>query len=358
MSAEAPEQDKSEQATPFKLARARRKGSVARGTDLGFLTAIGAFLLYMWIAGAGLGTRLAETSRDAIVTAPSIADGPSALLVLTGYVFSSVARPLALLCLAVFAVVLLFELVQTGIVFSAEPLKVDFSRLNPAKGLKRLFSKRLLIETAKNILKFAIYVGIAWLVGRRAVADAVATIGDAEGLAQAMFAAALRLIACFALAAMVFAALDQVIVRKEFGRNMRMSRRELRREVRDREGEPRLKQKRKQLHAEFASASKSLRGVKGADVVVTNPIHYAVALRYDRATMAAPIVVSRGMNGLAQRLRKLAFLNNVVIVENRPLARALYRGCALDAPIPEALYQDVAALYRGLHKAPAAGEAA
>jgi flagellar biosynthetic protein FlhB len=329
---EAAEQDRSEQATPFKLARARRKGSVARGTDLGFLIAVGAFLLYMWVAGAG----------------------PNALFALTGYVFSSVARPLAFLCFSIFAAVLLFELIQTGIVFSAEPLKADFSRLNPAKGLKRLFSKRLLIETAKNILKFTVYVGIAWLVGRRAVGDALASVGDAGGLSEAMYGAGLRLVACFALAALVFAALDQIIVRKEFGRNMRMSRRELRREVRDREGEPRLKQKRKQLHAEFASASKSLRGVKGADVVVTNPVHYAVALRYDRATMAAPIVVSRGANGLAQRLRNLAFLHNVVIVENRALARALYRACALDGPIPEASYRDVAALYMGLREAASA----
>jgi flagellar biosynthetic protein FlhB len=347
---ETAEQDRSEQATPFKLNRARRKGSVARGTDLGFLTALGAFLLYMWVAGAGLGDSLAEASRGAIVTAPSVADGPNALFALTGYIFSSVGRPLSFLCFSIFAVVLLFELVQTGIVFSAEPLKADFSRLNPAKGLKRLFSKRLLIETAKNILKFSVYCGITWLVGRRAVADAVASVGDAGGLSGAMYGLGLRLVACFALAAAVFAVLDQLIVRKEFGKNMRMSRRELRREVRDREGEPRLKQKRKQLHAEFASASKSLRGVKDADVIVTNPVHYAVALRYDRATMAAPIVVSRGANGLAQRLRRLAFLHNVVIVENRALARALYRGCALDAPVPESLYRDVAAIYMGLRK--------
>jgi flagellar biosynthetic protein FlhB len=355
---EAAEQDRSEQATPFKLARARRKGSVARGADLGFLIAVGAFLLYMWIAGAGLGDRLAEASRAAIVTAPSLSEGSNALFALTGYVFSSVSRPLAFLCFSIFAAVLLFELVQTGIVFSAEPLKADFSRLNPAKGLKRLFSKRLLIETAKNILKFAVYVGIAWLVGRRAVGDALGSVGDAGGLSSAMYGAGLRLVACFALAALVFAALDQVIVRKEFGKNMRMSRRELRREVRDREGEPRLKQRRKQLHAEFASASKSLRGVKGADLIVANPVHYAVALRYDRATMAAPVVVSRGANGLAQRLRKLAFLHNVVIVENRALARALYRSCALDTPVPEALYREVAALYMGLRKPAPAGEAA
>jgi flagellar biosynthetic protein FlhB len=345
------EQDRSEQATPFKLMRARRKGTVARGTDLGFLTALGAFLLYLWIAGAGLGDSLAHASRDAIVTAPSVVDGPGALIALTGHVFGALLRPLAFLAVAVFVTVLLFELVQTGFVFSAQPLKADFSRLNPAKGLKRLFSKRLLIETAKNIVKFAVYVGIAWLVGKRAVGAASTSVGDAWALSQALFDAGLRLIAWFALAALAFAALDQIITRKDFMKNMRMSRRELRREVREREGEPRLKQKRRQLHADFASASKSLRGVKDADVLVTNPVHYAVALRYDAASMAAPLVVSRGAHGLAQRLKQLAFRHGVVIVEDRALARALYRGSTLDAPVSESLYRDVARLYMTLREA-------
>ncbi|HEV2818501.1 MAG TPA: EscU/YscU/HrcU family type III secretion system export apparatus switch protein [Allosphingosinicella sp.] len=345
------EQDKSEQATPFKLTRARRKGTVARGADLGFLAALGAFLLYLWIAGAGLGDSLAHAGRDAIVTAPSVVDGPGALIALTGHVFGAMLRPLAFLAVAIFVTVLLFELVQTGFVFSAQPLKPDFSRLNPAKGLKRLFSKRLLIETAKNVVKFVVYVGIAWLVGKRALAAASTSVGDAGALARALFDAGLRLVAWFALAALAFAAIDQIITRKDFMKNMRMSRRELRREVREREGEPRLKQKRRQLHADFASAGKSLRGVRNADVVVTNPVHYAVALRYDAASMAAPLVVSRGAHGLAQRLRRLAFRHGIVIVEDRALARALYRGSTLDAPVPESLYRDVARLYMTLREA-------
>lgn len=339
------EQDKSEQATPFKLQRARRKGSVARGMDLGFLVTLAAFLLYIWIAGDSLGEALSRASRDAIVTAPYIVGGSGELFALTGHVFGALLRPLAFLTLTVFACALLFELLQTGIVFSAQPLKPDFSRLNPAKGLKRIFSKRMLIETAKNVLKFAVYVTIAWLVLRRELDGLTTTVGDAGGLAETLFGAALRLIAWFVLAALFFAGADQMIVRKEFGKNMRMSRRELRREVRDREGEPRQKQKRKQLHADFVAASASLRNVKGADVVVTNPSHYAVALRYDSEVMAAPIVVSRGANALALRIKALAFRHGVVTVEDKALARSLFRSCALDAPVPESAYREVADLY-------------
>jgi flagellar biosynthetic protein FlhB len=355
---EGAEQDRSEQATPYKLQRARGKGSVARGMDLGYLTTLAVLLVYLWVAGAGLGGDLARVSRDTIVTGPSIAGGAPELFGLVGYAFAGVARPVAFLAIAVFAAVLVFDFLQTGVVFSAEPLKADFSRLNPAKGLKRIFTKRMLIETAKNVFKFAVYSATAWLVVRHAIDDLAAGAGDAAGLAAAMFAAALRMIACFTLAAIFFAAIDQLIVRKEFAKNMRMSRRELRREVKDREGEPRQKQKRKQLHAAFASASQSMRALKGADVVVTNPTHYAVALRYDPDAMAAPFVVSRGVNGLAERLKKLAFLHGVAIVEDRALARALYRQCALDAPVPEALYREVAALYHGLRPARAATAAA
>ncbi|HKR25308.1 MAG TPA: EscU/YscU/HrcU family type III secretion system export apparatus switch protein, partial [Allosphingosinicella sp.] len=300
------EQDRSEQATPFKLQSARKKGSVARGMDLGFLVVLAFFLLYIWIAGDSLGEQLTRASREAIVTAPDVVGGSSELLALSGHVFGAMLQPLGLFAISLFATVLLFELLQTGIVFSAQPLKADFSRLNPAKGLKRIFSKRMLIETFKNVLKFAVYVGITWLVLRRELDNISSSAADAASLAQAIFRATLRLLACFALAALFFAAIDQLIVRKEFSKNMRMSRRELRREVRDREGEPRLKQKRKQLHAEFVAASQSLRNVKDADVVVTNPSHYAVALRYDSEAMAAPIVVSRGSNALARRIKRLA----------------------------------------------------
>lgn len=345
---EQTEQDRSEQPTPFKLDKARRKGTVARGTDLGFLTALVAFLLYMWVAGAGVGDSLSRLGRDAIVTAPSLADGPNELFGLAGHLLAIAARPVAFVALAVFATVLLFELVQTGVVFSAQPLKPDFSRLNPARGLKRLFSKRLLIETFKNVLKMAVYCAVTWYVARGAVRDISASVGDGGGLAEALFASGLRLVACFAGAALLFAALDQLIVRKEYLKQMRMSRRELRREARDREGEPRQKQKRKQLHAEFTRASESLRNVRSADVLITNPVHYAVALRYDSSRMAAPILVSRGANALARRLKRLAFIHGVTIVEDRALARLLYRSCAVDSPVPENSYRQVAGIYQAL----------
>lgn len=352
------EQDKSEQATPFKLKKAREKGQVARSMDLGFLVGLAVLLHYLWIAGPGLGGDIARASREAIVSAPSVIGGQGELFALTGHIFAAVLKPLLIFSVGLFATALLFEVLQVGIVFSAQPLKPDFGRLNPAKGLKRVFSKRMLVETLKNVLKLGVYATVAWLCARQALAGYVGKVGDGAGLAQAMFAAGLKLLAWFVLVALCFAALDQLLVRREFGKNMRMSRRELRREHRDREGEPRQKQKRKQLHAEFVKASQSLRGVKGADVVLANPTHYAVALRYDPTAMAAPQVVSRGAGDLAQRIKQLAFRFNVIVIEDKALARALYRRAALDAPVPEAFYQEVAAIYNRVRGGAPRAEAA
>jgi flagellar biosynthetic protein FlhB len=348
MAGEDSEQDKSELATPYKLKKSREKGQVARGTDLGFFTGLTTFLVYMWIFGDGFVEAVRRASRGALVAGPGVVGASNELMAMLGGVLIEAAKPIALMAAAMFAVVLLFELIQTGVVFSAAPLKIDFNRLSPAQGLKRIFTARMLVETLKNVIKLIAYAAIAYVVLRQAVDLGNAAMHDGVGLARGMWSIAFRLIACFAGAAVVFAVIDQLIARRDFTKKMRMSRRDVRRESRDREGDPRLKQKRKQLHADFVKMSQSLRGIRGADVLVTNPTHYAVALRYDRSIMTAPRVVSRGANQFALRLRRLAFLHGVIIVREPGLARALYFKGQLNEEIPEFLFQPVADLYLDL----------
>lgn len=344
------EQNRSEQATSFKLEKARQKGSVARGSDLGFLTALAAFCGYAWIAGPSMTAQLVQSARAALISAPRVMTGPHEILEITGMILTSMTRPLAFMALVIFVFVLVFEVIQTGPVFSTAAFRLDLSRLNPAQGLKRIFSPRLLIETAKNILKLCVYGAIVYGVVHQAWSRTLITITDADSLGRALSRTGFQLIVSFLGAALVFAALDQLIVRRDFQRKMRMSRREVRRERRDREGEPRMKQRRKQLHAEFAKLSRSLRNIRDADILITNPVHYAVALRYDPKTMAAPQVVSRGAHQFAQRLKRLAFVYGVVIVQEPTLARALYRSCEIDREIPDAFYKPVADLYLEIRK--------
>src|SRR5262249_36808182 len=155
---------------------------------------------------------------------------------------SAALVPIAFMAATIFFIVLLFEVLQTGPVFSSEPLRPDFSRLNPAKGLKRLFTVRLLLETLKNVLKLCFYGLAGYLILKGALASDIGRISDGRTLLDTLVRVGFRLAATFVAIAMVFAILDQLIVRQQFFKQMRMSRRELRREVREREGEPRLKQ--------------------------------------------------------------------------------------------------------------------
>ncbi len=342
------DQDKSEQATPFKLKKAREKGSIARSMDLAFAAGLAGFLGYAWSAGDSLVATMGQATRQTLVSGPQVMGEPGGLYLLVSLLFASMARPLAMMATTIFLIVLLLELVQTGIIFTAHPLKPDFSRINPAKGLKRLFSWPMLLNAAKNVFKMAVYATVAWLAIRHSYSQFAPTIVDARSLVQALGASSLRLMLCFLGVAVAFAALDQILVRRSFAKQMRMSRRDVRRESRDREGEPRLKQKRKGLHAEFVRNAKSMRALPSADLLVVNPIHYAVGLRYVPAEMVAPIVVAQGSHSLARRLKKLAFLYHVPVIEDPVLARALFRGSVIDRPIAESHYHDVAAHYRAL----------
>jgi len=348
------EQDKSEQPTPFKLAQARKKGSVARGMDLGFLSALAALLGCAWVAGPEAAIGLSHWMKVALISSGSLSESPSSVLALVSALFFGMARPILAIGIAVFALTLLLEIVQTGIVFSAHPLKPDFSRINPAKGLKRLFSMRLLIETVKNVVKLTVYVVIAVLIIQQVIKVEVPAADDAVKLAAASHRSIMRLLASFALAAIAFALIDQLISRRQFLKTMRMSRRDVRREMRDREGDPRLKQKRKQLHGDFASLSQSLRNLNGADVLIANPTHVAIALRYDARTMHAPLIVSIGTDRIAQKLKRMAMLYGIPIVESPPLARALLRKATLNAFVPDAFFAPVADIYNQIRRVPRA----
>ncbi len=348
---EEQEQNRTEEATPHKLKRAREKGQVARGMDLGFVGSLLALAAIALMAGPAFVTRLSDLMRLSLGVGISRADRPEALLAIVRAVYWPAFEPLLFLGLTIIVVLVFLELLQLrGFLFTAEPLKPDFTKLNPAKGLKRLFSIRMLKETLKNVVKLAVYTALAWLMISGAVAMFGDTLADANALGRAMTSGAKRLLFAFICAAFLFMVLDQLIVRSEFRKQMRMSRRELTRENREREGEPRFKQKRKQLHQEMRKQSEGLGKLDGSDFLVTNPEHFAVALAYDPAKMAAPIVRARGRNHFAQLLKRKARLLGLPIIADPVLARALYRDCRADAPIGPQHFHAVARHYAAQRK--------
>ena len=340
------EQNRSEEATPFKLERARAKGSVARGMDLGFFASLTAFGGFAAVAGATLLDQLAGMMRRALALGIPAAADPHATRALIAVSTGAPLHGVMLLGGTVIAVVLLFEIVQLrGIVFSAQPLKPDFTKINPAKGLKRLFSLRMLKEAAKSLVKFGIYCTATVLLIRAAVLSQGAAIADAASLVDALHRSGMRMLWVFVLLAFAMAALDQILARREFGKQMRMSRREVTREGREREGDPRQKSKRKQLHAQFVKTAKGFGAIAGSDMLVVNPEHFAVALKYDREISSAPVVAAKGRNLHALAMKRQAVRAGVPILARPALARALFAEHEIGAEIGGDFYHQVAELY-------------
>lgn len=353
--AEQQEQNRSEAATPFKLKRAREKGMVARSVELGFLGGLLGLAAFLGIAGEGFARKLGELTRETLVAGIDIAAEPEQAAGLPGRIYWAVLEPLMLLGGTIVAIVVLLEILQLrGFIFTAHPLKPDFGRLNPAKGLKRLFSARLLKETLKTVLKTAVYAIATWLLIRDALNRYAVTAGETERLPALIGEAVMRLIFAYILIAFAFVVLDQILVRGEFTKQMRMSRREVTREAKDREGDPRIRSKRKQLHQEFVAASQSVGQLAGSDMLVVNPQHFAVALRYDPARMDAPMVTAKGRNRFALALKEEAYRRGIPVIAKPALARALYRACNTGSEIPATNFEAVADLYIQLRRRAAA----
>jgi flagellar biosynthetic protein FlhB len=252
-----------------------------------------------------------------------------------------VGQALALPVLLFLAAALGGGLSQNGLVISTEPLQLKPGRLSPVAGLKRLVSARALIEFLKGVLKLVLVGALATLVlwsSRGALFGANQL--DAAGLLVLLGQLAVRLLAAVAALVGVLALADMLYQRFEHRKQLRMSRRDLQDEFKQTEGDPQLKARLKSLRAQRAR-QRMMAEVPKSTVVITNPEHVAVALRYDGA-MAAPEVVAKGRGDLAQRIRMVAREHRVPVVENPPLARALHTSVRIGETIPPVHYQAVA----------------
>lgn len=345
------EQSRSEDATQYKLEQARRKGSVARGQDLTTFAVVLAAAVYLWSSGPGLGERMARMMQKAIAEAPNLSSEGSDLSSWATHLLGDGLAVVLPMVLVVLGAALLSIVLQIGILFAPEGLKPDLQRLNPMNVIKRLFSVQTLFETFKSCLKLVLYVACAFLVIREAAQHVLSINPDALQFMGLMHQYGIRLLFWLAACMALFAAVDLMFVRWQFSQKMKMSRREVREESRNREGDPKIKQQRKRFQMELLKKARSLRAVRGADVLVTNPTHFAVALKYNPSTMLAPMPVAKGTGDFALRLKRLATLYSVPVIENRALARAMFFKVPLEQQLPHAMYADAAKIYLQVRKA-------
>ncbi|MEJ8839022.1 EscU/YscU/HrcU family type III secretion system export apparatus switch protein [Ramlibacter sp. AN1133] len=334
--------DRSEAATPFKLHKAREKGQTPRSSEVVgcvvFVAAAG------WLAACGLEAwqALVRIARLALLRAGDAAQQPPAWA-LVQEMAAGAALVLWPLFLALLAAAVVGSVAQTGVVFSFEPLRPDFTRLHPAQGWRRIFSLRTLFDAARACVKLALLATVAWLALRSLLPGFAAMAAvPPSGFVAVLLADAGALAWKMALALVVVGLMDLAFTRREFTRRMRMSRRELKEEHRNREGDPRIRGRLRELRREMLRRSQSLKNTRDADVVLTNPTHFAVALRYVHGEMPAPRVVAKGAGHLAAAMREIAARHRVVVVQNPPLARRLFREAPLDEDIPASFHAEVA----------------
>lgn len=338
--AEAPDtaEGRTEAPTARRLQRAREAGEVAVSRELVLLATLGAATLSLiWLAPTS-GRDLLGLFRALTEHAAAEDVSPSAAAHLAMLTLLRAVGPVLALALAAGAAAVL---IQTGFLFSAAPLRPRLSRISPAAGVHRLLGLDNLVEAGRSLVKLSIVGFVAW---RELEANlprlAAATFQDFAAVPETLGAMVLRLFLAVLAAQAGIAVFDLAWVRLRLAGRLRMSRHDVREEVKETEGDPRVKQRLRRLRLQRARR-RMLAAVPKATVIITNPTHYAVALAYDRTRGAAPRVVAKGVDSLAERIREVARAHAIPLVPNPPLARALHR-LELDAEIPTEHYRAVA----------------
>ncbi|MDJ0847859.1 MAG: flagellar biosynthesis protein FlhB [Myxococcota bacterium] len=335
--------ERTEEPTPKRLEDSRRKGEVAQSRDVASVVLLFAAWLALTVFAArsiGLGMAQQATAAwsGAQIHPESLADFHALIL----HHGAAAARGFLPFALALMLIGTAVGAAQTGLLWSAEALSFKGSRIDPIQGMKRLLSPDKLFDLAKAPLKVGVVVGAVWLALDTHLPALLSLVGapPASGL-EVTYDIGFSVLRAALIGLGLLAAADYAWVRHRHRKRLRMSLREVREELREREGSPQVRGKRRQLQREM-SRQRMIADVATADVVITNPTHYAIALRYVRAEMNAPKVVARGRNHLAERIRQAARRHGVPIVENPPLARLLYPATRVGKEVPTHLFQAVA----------------
>ena len=339
--------DKQEPATPYKLEEARKKGQVSRSMEMVSFASLLAILLGLLFVLPALARATSEHTTWWLTNAHILASDWSVLRQHAWRVLTDVAYYLGPVVIAAMCLAIVVSIAHAGVVLSSFPLKPDFTKLNPVNGFKRIFSKKNLIELAKLIVKLTLFIAASVAIWPAVVEQ----FADFLNLTSAQVAPgwrqlALKIAAAFLVVFALSALFDLWFSKRDFARQMRMSRRDLKDEHRRKEGDPEIKAKRRRNQLELMKRLAGMKQVKNADVIVTNPTHVAVALRYRPNEMMVPVTVTMGRGFVAKAIVTIARRHRIPVLRKPPLARALVRKGSPGAGIPLEKQAEVAAVYR------------
>lgn len=340
--AEGDLQEKTEKPTGRRRSEAKKKGDVAKSREVPSVAVLLAALSTLYVFGSFMYSHITSLMRQSfsMVASPSL--GLSDFLVLSHHVVQRFIIIVAPVMLAVVVIAIASNLVQVGVIFSGEKLKPKFSNVSPIKGIKRLFSKQSLMELFKSLAKLALVGTIAyWTV--KGEMDRLPSLGELEvwAIALYIFKIIFKIFLWVSAAMILLAALDYAFQKWQFEEKLKMTKQEVKEEFKRTEGDPQIKSRIRRVQLEVARR-RMMQEVPKADVVVTNPLHLALAIRYDSAIMNAPQVVAKGAGHVAERIRALAREHNIPIVENKELAQNLFKMVEINDDVPSVFYHAVA----------------
>jgi len=342
--------ERTEKATPKKREETRKKGQVAKSVEINTAVILLSMFLFLLFGRQFLFDQFEHVMKDFLqhyLLKDLTNQNASNLL---SKIYMQILILIGPFLGVAFIAAIVANVSQVGFTFSAEAINVKFDRLDPIQGFKKIYSLRAVVELVKSLLKITI-VGAAtffviWqskqdilnlpYIGIRAVAETIYMLVVKSGLYAS----------CSLL---VLAILDLFYQRFDFEKNIRMSKQDIKDEYKKSEGDPLIKSKIKQKQREIAMR-RMMQEIPKADVIITNPTHYAVALKYDEEKRDAPFVVAKGVDFLALKIREIAKVHDIITIENRPLARALYAQAEIGDEVPEEFFKAVAEILAYVYK--------
>ncbi|NLW16905.1 MAG: flagellar biosynthesis protein FlhB [Firmicutes bacterium] len=334
--------EKTEPATPKRRQEARRKGQVARSNELSSTLVLLAAVLFIFQVMPGSGSNFLAFASH---TWQNLSHGDLNPVTASQWLWQ-VALQAGQVVLPLFAVVftvaLISNVLQVGFLLSSTPLSPSLQKLNPIEGFKRLFSKRALLELFKSLLKLGGVALIVYQSAASALSWSLDHIGSGvarslSNLSRLIYSTTMRVLAFL----LVLGLADYVYQRWEFNKNLRMTKQEIKEEFRQTEGDPQVRARIREKQRLLARR-RMMQDVPKADVVIVNPIHLAIALKYDPDETQAPLVLAKGQGHLARKIKEIARQHRIAIVENKPLARTLFTAVEVGDEIPPQFYQAVA----------------
>jgi flagellar biosynthetic protein FlhB len=348
--AEKGAQEKTEKPTARRRRKAREQGQVAKSMEISSVGVLLAGITSLWLFGGFFYDQIAGLMRHMFQSISSSHLDYASLVDLSSMVWSQFLITVLPVWAAVSLVAIVMNLAQVGFLFAPKRIKPDLKKINPINGFKKFFSMRLLVDLMKNVGKLSVVGGVAFLTVRQEWEN-LPNLGSLPVSAIAIYI----LQVCFTifwrtvLAMVILAILDWSYQKWDFEKNLKMSKQEIKDEFKQTEGDPQVKGRIRSIQREQAK-KRMMNDVPQADVVITNPTHLAVALSYKVGQMDAPTVVAKGANKVAEKIKAIAKEHNIPIIEDKPLAQALYKAVEVGQSIPGDLYEAVATILAHVYR--------